>query len=257
MNKKYDKEELLQQIHELRLNFDKNTDILAHQKPFLNNELQKIIIDNGFEIIGINVGLKNIINKIDNEVHDMHREISKMERRIQFYYDHLIYDKNEYNIEFFDDLTHCEDDMFHVIPDYLFREHSFKLNKFDFHKRIDGMEFDCIARGTTYLGRDKRNVSIEFKENDFTKVVDQSLKRKHYMHAQYVVTNSPPDYIYEKCRGDLDELSKNNIGLVSVIVRYRGKEKELIPIKLLSASVNTKVKNPDIESFIGGSCAKN
>jgi hypothetical protein len=239
-----EKDEILAELRLLRNTFEKSTNVLARQKPFINDELQKIVLNEGFEIIGINLNLKKIVLDIDAEVREMYKSVMKMERRVKFYYNHLIRERDGYDIEFNDNLTHGEDDLFHIVADYIFKLHDFKTGRVDFHSKIDGIEFDCIARGTTYMGKYNRVVGIEFKDIGFAKVVEQALLRKNYTHLQYIVVGTDPATIYEGFRTLLDELSDNGIGLISIVNVYDKKNKNRfdVPIRILTSAHNNKPK---------------
>lgn len=204
-------------------------------------------ITNGdqYEIIGINIGLYNRIKELHDKVDALRRETGKSISRLEFYYKDSIREKHGYVIDFEDDLTHIEDSLFHSTIDYIKRIHSFRVDQVVFHKRIDGIEFDCIATGGTYMDRFARTIGIEFKDSDIEKVVSQAVVRSGYTNVQYVVARTSFNYLIEHAPTLIDDLKKHKIGLILLL-------NDDIPALVLKAEVKRKTKNKTLEEYFNG-----
>lgn len=246
MNKEYEKEDILKNLSEIKSKlYDISTEItkrniLEHSQPFVD-----IVKSDTFELIGLNVGLTNKIETLHKDFYELQRSVAKSISRIEFYYNDAIREKHEYTIEFGDDLTHMEDDMFHDVIDYIRNLHDFKVERVEFHKRIDGIEFDCIAHGRTYMGKFDRTIGIEFKDSDIETVVAQAVVRSGYTNVQYVVAKTSFYYLIEKMPTLIDELKKHKIGLILLI-------NNKIPELVIKSDVKKKTKNKALEEYFNG-----
>jgi hypothetical protein len=246
VRKEYEKEEILKELEEIKKRiYDISSEInrgniLEHTKPLVD-----IVENNTFEIVAMSVGLSKKIKETHDIATELYRKIGKSISRIEFYYNDAIREKHEYTIEFGDDLTHMEDDMFHDVIDYIRNLHDFKVERVEFHKRIDGIEFDCIAHGRTYMGKFDRTIGIEFKDSDIETVVAQAVVRSGYTNVQYVVAKTSFYYLIEKMPTLIDELKKHKIGLILLI-------NNKIPELVIKSDVKKKTKNKALEEYFNG-----
>lgn len=246
MRKEYEKEEILKELNEIKGKlYDISTNInrrniFEHTQPLVD-----IVKSDTFELIGINVGLTKSIETLRKDFADLYRSVGKSISRMEFYYNDAIREKHEYTIEFGDDLTHMEDDMFHDVIDYIRKVHDFKVEKVEFHKRIDGIEFDCIAHGRTYMGKYDRTIGIEFKDSDIETVVAQAVVRSGYTNVQYVVAKTSFYYLIEKMPTLIEELKNHRIGLILMI-------NNTTPELVIKSDVKKKTKNKALEEYFNG-----
>lgn len=240
---KNEKDELLCAIRDMRKDFsDMHNEFKS--KPFIDqDQINHLLKDHNVEIVGFNIGIKNKIKEIDELLRNKYKQLRELEDRIEFYYNHLMRDTHGYDITFHDDMTHNEDELFNACIDYIAKYHVFNIKKVDFHKRIDGIEFDCIAQCTTSMGKERRSIGLEFKEVGIKKAIDQSLIRKNYTNVQYLVSDESCDWILENALPIIEQLKKSNIGLITMTHINNQK----YPVMLLKSEVSRKAKYQELE----------
>ncbi len=234
-----EKDEIIKELITLR---SLGVDVIdsTRRREFINADplVSAIAKNSDYELFGINIGISKKIDEVTKKYEEMQRGIIKTVNRMQFYYNHIIRERDGYDIEFHDDLTHNEDDLFHITVDYIRRHHSFNISHVDFHKRIDGIEFDCIVRGSTFRDKYARVIGVEFKDADIETVVQQAIIRADYTNVQYVVVNTSIGYIFEKRPGLLVDLKSHKIGLICIV---SGKNED-IPVMILPSEIRRKTK---------------
>jgi len=241
-----EKDEIIQELIKLRTACGDIVESTRKRELVAANPSVESIVKNAdYELIGMNVGLLKKIEELNNNYKELNRGIIKTVNRMTFYYNHIIQGSDGYDIQFHDDLTHNEDDMFHAAMKCVCDFHSFNAKHVDFHKRIDGIEFDCIVRGSTFRDKYARLIGIEFKDYDIETVVQQAVIRSEYTNVQYVVVNTSMFYIFDKTPDILVKLKEHKIGLICFV---HGRKEET-PVMILSSEIRRKTKHKILEDW--------
>jgi hypothetical protein len=152
--------------------------------------------------------------KIQNDISKMWGSFYSLETSAKFYFNHLIESEKGYSIHFPKDVINQEDLLLSNSLEIIKRYHEVDVDRIDFHKRIDGIEFDCLIRCHKINSGLKYIINIEFKDTDIDKVISQAHKRNSFVNMQYVVVGSSPKWILYDRFDKVKELFEHGIGLI-------------------------------------------
>ena len=171
----------------------------------------------GWEFVLINKGIRKSLGNLQDKQDALTKSVNQSYDRIEFLVKHLVVKERGYDIISCDNKINLEDDVFHKIPQIVKSQHSLQIKNVEFHKRINGVEYDCFMTCKTYLGTQDRIVGIEFKDVDVEKVIAQALVRHNNVHCQYVAINSSISWIYSNIVKDFPTFNKKGIGIICFV----------------------------------------
>ena len=117
----------------------------------------------GWEFVLINKGIRKSLGTLEDKQDALIKSINNSYDRIEFLVKELVVKERGYDIISCDNKINLEDDVFHKIPQIIKSQHSLQIKNVEFHKRVNGIEYDCLLTCKTYLGTQDRVVGIEFK----------------------------------------------------------------------------------------------
>lgn len=159
---------------------------------------------------------KQLIHQ-ENELSKIWSKFQQLQIQARFYFDLLIESQKGFKIHFpKDDVINNEDLLLSHSLEIITQFHVVDVDRIDFHKRADGIEFDCIIRchKKDDLAKKPLIIAIEFKDFDIDKVIEQAHKRTSYVNMQYIVIGLSPKWLIYDRLEKVKSLYDHGIGLI-------------------------------------------
>lgn len=159
---------------------------------------------------------KQLIHQ-EGELSKMWSRLQRLQIQARFYFDLLIESEKGFKIHFpKGDEVNDEDLLLSKSLEIITRFHDVTVDRIDFHKRADGIEFDCLIRchKTEDLSKKPLIIAIEFKDSDIDKVIEQAHKRNAYVNMQYIAIGLSPKWLIYDRFDKLKLLFDHGIGLI-------------------------------------------
>jgi len=159
---------------------------------------------------------KQLINQ-ENELSKVWSKFQRLQIQARFYFDLLIESQKGFKIHFpKDDVINNEDLLLSGSLEIITQFHNVDVDRIDFHKRADGIEFDCIIRchKKDDIGKKPLIIAIEFKDSDIDKVIEQAHIRNSYVNMQYIVIGLSPKWLIYDRFDQVRSLFEHGIGLI-------------------------------------------
>ena len=128
------------------------------------------------------------------------------------------------------------------------QEHSLEVKKI--HKNIylnyngKTVEFDVLIEAETPTGR-KRWISVELKDNDVSKVINQAVVRRDFVDYSYIILNNNVKWIVQYLFYVWSETIKEyQIGFFS---NWDNKEIFILNSKFISSKINIKLEEEEAQ----------
>lgn len=209
--------EILKSFKEDKFKIKERVDDIERHIRYIPDKCAENYEKHGWEFVLINKGIRKSLAKLEDKQDALSKSVRQSYDRIEFLIKQIVIKERGYDIVSCDKKINLEDDVFHKIPQIIKDQHSLQIKNVELHKRVDGVEYDCLMTCKTYLGTQDRIVGVEFKDVDVEKVMAQALVRHKHVHCQYVAINSSISWIYSNIVKDFPTFDKKGIGIICFV----------------------------------------